>query len=76
MILPIFLLIDFSSTFSSRCRPKTDFLAIYWPKKSIFLSLATSKYQERRDSVLHAPRSRVSPTRVPFHLRVVNGRVG
>ena len=29
---------DFSSAFSSRCRPKTDFSAIYRPKKPIFLS--------------------------------------
>ena len=36
---PIFLLIDFSSTFSSRCQPKTDFWAKYRPKKTIFLSL-------------------------------------
>ena len=28
-ILPIFTLIDFSSTFSSRCRTKTDFSTIY-----------------------------------------------
>ena len=30
---------DFSSDFSSRCRPKTDFSAKYRPKKSIFCSL-------------------------------------
>ena len=39
---PIFPLIDFSSVFSSRCRPKTDFSAIYQPKKTIFCSLAKS----------------------------------
>ena len=38
VILPIFPLIDFSSALSSRCRPKTDFSAIYRPKKPIFLS--------------------------------------
>ena len=37
--LPIFPLIDFSSIFSSRCRPKIDFSAIYRPKKTIFYSL-------------------------------------
>ena len=36
---PIFPLIDFSSDFSSRCRPKTDFSANYRPKKPIFCSL-------------------------------------
>ena len=36
---PIFLLVAFSSTFSSRCRPKTNFSAIYRSKKPIFLSL-------------------------------------
>ena len=36
---PIFPLIDFSSDFSSRCRPKTDFSAKYRPKKPIFCSL-------------------------------------
>ena len=35
----IFLLIDFSSDFSSRCRPKTDFSAKYQPKKPIFCYL-------------------------------------
>ena len=30
---------DFSSDFSSRCRPKTDFSAKYRPKKPIFCSL-------------------------------------
>ena len=34
---PIFPLVDFSSDFSSRCRPKTDFSAKYRSKKSIFL---------------------------------------
>ena len=43
-ILPIFQrkignFTYFSSVFSSRCRPKTDFSAIYRPKKPIFLSL-------------------------------------
>ena len=36
---PIFPLIDFSSDFSSRCRPKTNFSAKYRPKKPIFCSL-------------------------------------
>ena len=36
---PIFPLINFSSNFSSRCRPKTDFSAKYRPKKPIFCSL-------------------------------------
>ena len=36
---PIFPLIDFSSDFSSRCRPKTDFSVKYRPKKPIFCSL-------------------------------------
>ena len=36
---PIFPLIDFSSTFPSRCRRKTDFSVIHRPKKPIFLSL-------------------------------------
>ena len=40
---PIFPLIDFSSDFSSWCRPKTDFSAKYWPKKPIFCSLAETK---------------------------------
>ena len=35
----IFLLINFSSVFSSRCRLKTDFSTIYRPKKMIFYSL-------------------------------------
>ena len=39
---PIFPLIDFSSDFSSRCRPKTDFSAKYRPKKPIFCSLVLS----------------------------------
>ena len=30
---------DFSSTFYSRCRPKTDFSMIYRPKKAFFCSL-------------------------------------
>ena len=37
---PIFHLIDFSFAFSSRCRPKTNFSAIYQPKKTIFCSLS------------------------------------
>ena len=40
---PIFPLIDFSSDFSSRCRPKTDFSAKYRPKKPIFCSLVNIK---------------------------------
>ena len=36
---PIFPLIDFSSDFSSRCRPKTDFSTKYRSKKPIFCSL-------------------------------------
>ena len=36
---PIFPLIDFSSTFSFRCRLKTDFSVIHRPKKTIFCSL-------------------------------------
>ena len=36
---PIFPLIDFSSDFSSRCRPKIDFSAKYRPKKPIFCFL-------------------------------------
>ena len=45
-ILPIFPLIDFSYAFSSRCLPKTDFLAIYQLKKSIFSSLLIIKLGE------------------------------
>ena len=40
---PIFPLIDFSSDFSSRCRPKTDFSAKYQPKKPIFCSLVGTR---------------------------------
>ena len=36
---PFFLEIAFSSAFSSRCRPKTDFSTINRPKKPIFLSM-------------------------------------
>ena len=36
---PIFHLVDFSSDFSSWCRPKTDFSAKYRSKKLIFCSL-------------------------------------
>ena len=34
---------DFSSVFSSRCLPKTDFSTIYRSKKTIFCSLVTYK---------------------------------
>ena len=44
--------------------------------KLVYSTRATSRHQERKDSVLHTPRGRTSPTRVPFHLRAVNGRVG
>ena len=44
--------------------------------KLVYSTRATSRYQERKDSVFHAPRGRVSPTRVPFYLRAVNGHVG
>ena len=44
--------------------------------KLVYSTRGTSRYQEWKDSVLHVPRGRVSPTRVPFHLRAVNGRVG
>ena len=44
---PIFPLIDFSSDFSSRCRPKTDFSAKYWPKKPIFCSLYVTPHSRR-----------------------------
>ena len=36
--------IDFSSAFSSRCRPKTDFSGIYRSKKTIFCSLPVSQH--------------------------------
>ena len=39
---PIFPLIDFSSDFSSRCWPKTDFSTKYRPKKPIFCSLVAT----------------------------------
>ena len=38
----------FSSAFSSRCRPKTDFSAIYRPKKTIFCSLGETKLPIKR----------------------------
>ena len=44
--------------------------------KLVYSTRATSRYEERKDSVLHSPRGRVSPTWVPFHLRAVNGHVG
>ena len=44
--------------------------------KLVYSMRATSRYQEQKDSVLHTPRGRVSPTRVPFHLRAINGHVG
>ena len=59
---PIFPLIDFSSDFSSRCRPKTDFSAKYRPKKPIFCSLGRihsfkplSCLNERHDEISHTP---------------------
>ena len=41
---PISPLIDFSSDFSSPCRPKTDFSEKYRPKKPIFCSLVLAYY--------------------------------
>ena len=44
---PIFLRIDFSFAFSSRCRPKTDFSAINRPKKPTFLSMVIADHLSR-----------------------------
>ena len=44
VILPIFPLINFFSTFFSRCRSKTDFSEIYRLKKMIFYSLIIIDY--------------------------------
>ena len=51
-ILSIFPLIDFSSDFSSRCRPKTDFSAKYRPKKPIFRFLLVSTTELIQDLYL------------------------